>query len=69
MSLLGLEAVDREDVLSDRFELPSQRLGVLPPRGAHVLVMPDEPDDGALRQPGAIFIVKFGSDLGDRPVP
>ena len=69
MSLLGLEAVDREDDLSDRFVLPPQRLGVLLPRGEHDLVMPDVPGDGVLREPDARFVLKFGSDLDDRPVP
>jgi hypothetical protein len=59
VSLLGLEAINREDDLLDRIVLPPQPLGVLLPRGEHHLVMPDVPPNRIRRQLDVILIQKF----------
>ena len=69
MSLLGWEAVDREDDLAGRLVLPPQGLGVLLPCSEHHLIMMDVPRDRVLREMDTIVVSQFALDLGDRPVP
>ena len=64
--LLGLEAVDGEDDLLDRFVLPAEQLGVLLTRGEHDLVTSDVLLDGVFRELDPVVVQEFGLDLGDR---
>src|SRR3954470_1268981 len=69
VTLLGLEAIDREDDLGDRRVLLSQDFGVLLTRREDDLIKLNGSGDRVLRDLDGIGVVKFESDLGDRPVP
>jgi hypothetical protein len=64
VSRLRLEAVDREDELTDRVIVPPQGLGVLRTRGARDLVMPDVPGQGVFQERDAGFAttIRIGSE-------
>ena len=64
MPLLRLEAVDREDDLSDRFVLPAEAFGVLLTCGEHHLVTLNVIADGIVRELDRVGIQKFGLDVG-----
>jgi hypothetical protein len=66
--LLGLQAVDRQDDLLDRFVVLSQGLGVLLPGGEHRLVTLDVLGDGIVGERDRVGVPELGSDQGDREV-
>ena len=68
MSLLGLQAVDREDDLIDRFVLAAQGFGVLLTCGEHDLVTLNVLGDGIVRELDRVVVQELGLDLGDRHV-
>ena len=68
VSLLGLQAVDREDDLIDRFVLPPQGFGVLLTCGEHDLVTTNVLADGIVRELDRVVVEEFGLDVGNRHV-
>ena len=68
VSLLGLQAVDGENQLVDRFVLPSQNLGVLLAGGEHDLIAMDVITDRVVRKLDPVVVEEFALDLGNRPV-
>src|SRR4029077_21217453 len=67
-TLLGLEAIDREDDLGDRRVLLPQDIGVLLTRREDDLIEPNGPGDRDLRDLDGIRVVELELDLRDRPV-
>src|ERR1700730_1536051 len=68
MSLLRLEAVDREDDFIGRFVLPAEGFGVLLTRGEHRLVTLNVLGDGIVRELDRVVVQEFGLDVGNRHV-
>ena len=68
MSLLRLEAVNREDDLIDRFVLPAEGFGVLLTCGEHHLVTLNVLGDGVVRELDRVVVQEFGLNVGDRHV-
>ena len=68
VSLLGLEAVDREDDLRRRLRSVGGGLGVLLPRREHDLVPSDVLVDGIFGELDRVVVQEFGPDQGDRHV-
>src|SRR5512135_1825741 len=68
MSLLGLQAVDREDDRIGPLIVPTQGFGVLLTRREHRLIALNVLGDAWLGQVNGEGVMQFGPDLGDRPV-
>ena len=66
VSLLGLEAIDRENDLLDGLVFPPQCVGVLLPCGKHHLIMPDVPGDRVRGQLDLVGVPELGLDLRNR---
>jgi hypothetical protein len=68
MSLLRLEAIDREDDLIDRFLVPPQGLGVFLTRAEYVLVTTDVSSDPLVGELDSVRVEEIVSDLGNPPM-
>ena len=68
VSLLRLQAIDRQDDLLDGMVVQSQGLGVLLTGREHRLVSLDVSGDGIFGEPDPVGVDQFGADQGDRPV-
>jgi hypothetical protein len=69
VSLLGLQAVDGENQLVDRFLLLPQNIGVLLAGGEHDLIAMDVLTDRVVRKLDPVVVEEFALDLRNRPVP
>src|SRR3954468_21822588 len=68
MTLLGLQAVDRQDQGFGPLVVPAQGLGVLLAGGEHRLVAAGVLGDGRFGQVDGEAVVQLTADLRDRPV-